>query len=107
MNLGDFNKKLILQKYKPTPNETGGTWDKWEPEGFIWGKVTELEPIEFEETGKDRRLARYEVIIRKTEITVKDRLLLDGRTLEIDYINDSDSKPPFYLKLTCLELRVN
>ena len=106
MNPGELNRLLEVQTQGSRQSDgQGGQIVPWVSSGRIWANVKELEPEKKEIAGKDTRIAKYQVKLRKRDISAQERLIYRGRVLEIDYVADAPGGPPFYLILTCKEER--
>ena len=106
MNPGRLNERILIQRRERDPNLSGGNKVSWVDERTIWASVKNFDPDKAKIASIDTRKALYDVWVRKLEITADHRIIWRGRILEIDFIEDYLTGPPFYLILKCKEARI-
>ena len=102
MQAGKLRKRVAIQQVTETRDAMGGVINTWATLATVWGDVRMVNSQRIAEdfvASADRRVATamHRVILRygaagSPTITPKMRLLVDGRTLEIESVGDTDGR---------------
>lgn len=104
--VGDFSTYLIHQEMSQTADGLGGMTETWSVGTGIWGLIEPASAAVLERRfgGTVESPAHWLVTIRRrTDVTIKGRLLWGTRTLLIRGLQDRGSRWP-YLLCVCEEV---
>lgn len=83
MRAGRLNQSIQIQRYALTRDSYGQESRTWALLSTVRAEVKELAETENENAGKVDGQTRYKVTIRYTDITKKDRIIWNSKTLEV------------------------
>ena len=93
MNIGPKRHRVEIQARAVSRDEYGGIAATWETVATVWGEVIELSGRELWQAAQVRPDLTSRVTIRYYEgLTPKHRLIVDGRTLNIESVINPDGR---------------
>ena len=108
MKIGDYNRRVAVQTNTPTKNNYGDSITSWVTTSTVWAKVTNLTGGKLEAARQIDIHASVEIGTRfcgsggVANITMANRLVYNGRELEIVHVNDVFEQH-VELRITCKE----
>lgn len=89
MNVGNLNKRIIIQKLTNTVNENGFNEEVWATHKTVWSSVSNLFGREFFEAKAVQSEKTIKFIIRyMSDIDETMRILFQGKQYNITFINN-------------------
>jgi len=96
---GELDQRITIQSESRASDGSGGYAMTWETRhGPIWAKVRPSSAREVERSGQLHESAMYTVIIRNRDVSEADRVLWQGRTLNIRSVGIDPRSP--YIRIT-------
>lgn len=87
MNIGDLNRRLVIEKNSPTQDAVNEPVEDWAEFKTLWGSVQFLGGRELEAAQKIVQTASVQFVVRKRDdITEEMRVVFGGRTYRINDI---------------------
>ena len=109
MNAGKLRHRIEIQHSVITKNAYNERIESWQTWAFVWAQVSPLMALAREEfvsgAAQEVATARRQVRIRYRQgVTVKMRIIWEGKTLEIRNVLDPDERRREYV-LLCEEIQ--
>ena len=103
--IGRLNKRAALQSATNATDAQGGHAKTWATYATVWAYVT---PVSGRETLAAAQVtasyATAVVIWYRADVSVQDRIVVEGRTLQIESLQDPDGRKD-ELRLLCSEVQ--
>lgn len=103
MNVGRFNKRVGIYRYKETTNDIGATVNDLVLVKTVWAEIRPYRGNEQLEYYKAVNSTAIRVTMRHTDISAKDVLKYHGREFEVQYVNDL-LEDDAYDEVVCTEI---
>lgn len=90
---GVLRHRVDVQRLTQTDNDDGTFGESWLTVDSVWASVQPLTGVEYFEAQQAKSLATHRVRMRHYPgLTVKHRLLFNGRTFNIEAVMDIDER---------------
>lgn len=98
----DLRTKIDIQRFAASEDSIGGRSRTWSTIETCWAKYEEGIGAEIAFADGKKSVVSAKIYIRYTDITAKDRVLIDGIPLNISSVNDIQRRK-MWLKITLQE----
>ena len=89
MQIGQRNKRAVLYRATPAPDGQGGRDVTWAEYGRAWVNLIPLSGAEAILAGQVTGVLKTKLTMNfRDDVLVKDRAVIEGRTLEFDSVAD-------------------
>lgn len=93
LKAGSLNRRVSIEVLESTPNGSGGFYSAWVPLMTVWAEVIALRGGEALVQNVQRSTQLFRVTIRwRSDVTSANRLMLDGRAMNIISCEDVDGR---------------
>lgn len=99
---GDLRERITIQTAAAVTNAGGGRTNPWSTLATTWARVQPVKGGENEDAGRLAGLQTYLVTIRDRTISLSNRIVWRGKTLNIRSITNRDERQ-HWLTMECEE----